>query len=130
MLVSGSPHMSRRTNGYLTGGGSSDPFSAPKMSTLTMSRSKGWPTSKLWLASCTAENGWLVGHSTLPGCVGVKGLPSPKGLPRSLDLQSCMMEGDGGTANGPPEVCHLIWNVPRVALYSSTRAPQMSHPST
>ena len=71
---------------------------------------------------------WLMHHLALPGDAWVKGLPSPKGLPRILRLLSSVMGTNSGSTHSPSEVCCPIWNATRDALQSSTRAPQMPHP--
>ena len=52
MLANGSTHTCIRMNGCPTGGGNLDLSSAPRMSTLVMSKSQGWPTGKLQPSGC------------------------------------------------------------------------------
>ena len=84
----------------------------------------------LQAASCTAGKGWLVDCHILPGCVGVKALPSSKRLQRSLGLPSGAPWRNGNAGHGPPRILLPIPEFPQGALQSSTRALQMPHPST
>ena len=111
--------------------GNSDLSSTQRMSTFCDVQVKGMACQQgcsLQGASHTAGKRWLVGLSALPGCVGVKGISSPKGLLRSLGLPRGATWRNGGAGHGPSEVCCLIWNTIRGVLLSSTRGQQMPCP--
>ena len=76
------------------GGGSSDLFSALRMSASVISKSKGWLAGKPWPSGCQLHNKkkWLVDCPTLPGHPGVNGLPSSKGVPGNHRLSVVQCE--------------------------------------
>ena len=59
---------------------------------LPCQRTSPLASSGLQAASCPNGKGWWVDQSTLSGCAVVKGLLSPKGIPRSLRLLSGQRE--------------------------------------
>ena len=125
ILVSGSPPTCRRMNGYLAGGGNSNLFFAPRMSTLVTypSQRVGLPAScGLQAAGSTAQlekDGWW----TTPPCTSVS-LGQKDYLPPPEDFQGVQVyqvmctceETVVSWAIVPSDVCHLIWNALKDAL--------------
>ena len=111
MPASGSTHTCRRT-----GGGNSNLSSAPRMSTLATSKSKGWPTSKPQPSGCQVPNGKKTAGGTLhPAlvCWGERTISSRRTSKESRitkrgDVKKC------GAGHGPSEVHCLIWKATRV----------------
>ena len=110
----------RRMKGCQNGGGSSNIFFTLRMSSLVMSKSKGWPDSKLQPSGCHphSRKKWLVVHSALSECVAVKRLYSPEWVPGNLRLLRGAAWQNDGTGHGPPEVHCSFQNAPRDALWS------------
>ena len=52
------------------------------------------------------------GALTLPGGVGMKEIPSPKGFSRELQLPGSEEGEDSHPGNGPSEMCHAIGDAP------------------
>ena len=129
MQVSGFTLTYRRMEECQNGRGNSDLSSTLRTSTLTMSRSKGWPAGKLQpqAARNTMGKSHLMDHPPCLGVLGQKDYLPLKDFQEPGTIEWCSMK-NGGTGHGPPEVCCIIWNTPSGALHSSTRASQMPCP--
>ena len=87
----------------------------------------GLSASSDLLDTCyTGREGWVVGCPTLPGGVGMKEIPSPKGFSREPWLPGSEEGGDSQPSNYPSELCHAIGNAPGSSMWGSAGAPSMS----
>ena len=68
----------------------------------------------------------MVDHLTLPGCIGMKEITSPKRFPREPWLLRSEKGGDSYPGSGSSELHYVIRNSPRSAMWSGAGPPPIS----
>ena len=76
----------------------------------------------------TAREGWVVDHPTLSQSIGAEEIPSPKWFPGEPWLQRSEEGRNSCPSCGSSELCCVIWNTPRSAMWSHAGALPMSCP--